>query len=191
MPKTDLPAAAGEPLESSHSSAAAARERRASEQVISDWEQETRRLGHALALMTLDLSAMTGPKWAYRFIIAVNRIVEDSSFLFYGPSFASLMELPARPDHSELTVAHLPARYIPLFSRGCIASTLSSAAVRMHGGVEHEEGGEELYRAAFIRLSLDPNPHRHFALGAFNRRVADNRVKIPSARPSRRIKRFR
>jgi len=37
----------------------------------------------------------------------------------------------------------------------------------MHGAVEREDGGEELYRAAFIRLSLDANREQHFALGAF------------------------
>ena len=34
--------------------------------------------------MTLDVSAMAAPKWAHRFIIAVDPVVEDSSFLFYG-----------------------------------------------------------------------------------------------------------
>ena len=47
------------------------RERRVTEQLISDWQEETRRLGHALAFMTLNTSAMTDPKWAHRFIIAV------------------------------------------------------------------------------------------------------------------------
>ena len=37
------------------------RERRVTEQLISDWQEETRRLGHALAFMTLNTSAMTGP----------------------------------------------------------------------------------------------------------------------------------
>jgi hypothetical protein len=55
-----------------------------------------------LVLMTLDVSAMTGPKWAQRFIIAVDPVVEDSSFLFYGPRFASLLGLPATPYHFHL-----------------------------------------------------------------------------------------
>ena len=33
--------------------------------------------------------------------------------------------------------------------------------------------GQELYRAAFIRLILDANRPQHFALGAFNFRVAE------------------
>ncbi|HEY1432901.1 MAG TPA: hypothetical protein VGF39_14940 [Stellaceae bacterium] len=49
MRKADLPAAESELL--------AARERRESEKLVTDWEQEKRRLGDALALMTLDVSA--------------------------------------------------------------------------------------------------------------------------------------
>ena len=74
----------------------AARERRETEQLITDWKRETRQLGHALALMTLDVSAMTGPKWAHRFIIAVDPVVENSSLLFYGARFASLLGVPER-----------------------------------------------------------------------------------------------
>ena len=62
------------------------RERRVTEQLISDWQEETRRLGHALAFMMLNTSAMTGSKWAHRFIIAVNPMVEHSSLL--GPTSA-------------------------------------------------------------------------------------------------------
>lgn len=187
MPKADLPAAAGEPLDPTHADAAAAQERRASERLITDWEEETRRLGHALALMTLDASAMTGPKWAYRFVIAVSPVVEESSFLFYGDGFASLLKLPVRRN-SLPTVALLPARYVPVFAKGCIASTLSAIPVRMQGAVEREDGKQELYRAAFIRLSLDASRHRQLALGAFNCRVADPRAEHPNARPLRGVK---
>ena len=152
----------------------AARERRESEQLITDWERETRQLGHALALMTLDVSVMTAPKWAHRFIIAVSRpVVENSSLLFYGARFAALLELPETPNHSVPMVTQLPTRYVPVFTQGCIASTLSSLAVRIQGAVEREDGGQELYRAAFIRLNLDGNRQQHFALGAFNYRVVE------------------
>src|SRR5215472_1187449 len=130
----------------------AGHERRVSEQLIGDWKEETRRLGHALAFMTLDTSAMTGPKWAHRFIIAVDPVVEHSSFLFYGARFASLLGLPAEPDKSVPIAAQLPARYVPVFKRGCIASSLSGAPFRMQGAVELDDGRQELYRAAFIRL---------------------------------------
>jgi hypothetical protein len=115
---------------------------------------------------------MKGPKWAYRFIIAVNPIVEKSSLLFYGAGFASLLSLPETADRFVPMVAQLPARYVPAFTRGCIASTLSGAPVRMYGAVEREDGAQELYRAAFIRLNLDANREQHVALGAFSYRVA-------------------
>jgi hypothetical protein len=52
--------------------------------------------------MTLDNSAMTGPKWAHRFIIAVNPVVEHSSLLFYGAGFASLLDFPPEPKRSAM-----------------------------------------------------------------------------------------
>ena len=50
--------------------------------------------------MALDRSAMMGPKWEHRFIIAVNPVVEDSSLLFYGASFAALLGLRRRGPRS-------------------------------------------------------------------------------------------
>jgi hypothetical protein len=174
MPTADLPMPAGEPLEPANVSGTA--ERRVSEQLVTDWEQETRRLGHALALMTLDTSTMSGPKWAHRFIIDVHPTVENSTLVLYGARFASLFGLPEKPDQSVPITAQLPARYLPVFIQGCITSTLSGAAVRMQGSVEREDGGQELYRVAFIRLSLDPRRLQHFALGAFNCRVAERQI---------------
>src|SRR5260370_31881363 len=102
MPAANLPDVTNELREAPHDSApkAVGRDRRESEQLITDWEQETQRLGRALALMTLDFSAMMGPKWAHRFVIAVSPVVEDWSFLFYGAKFAALIALPQPPDHS-------------------------------------------------------------------------------------------
>ena len=75
MPNTTSPVGAVEPFESPDDpTSSAAPERRESERVITDWEEETRRLGRALALMELDFSAMTGPRWAHRFIISVGRV---------------------------------------------------------------------------------------------------------------------
>ena len=177
MPADDLPVEPDDLTDAPHDSAPkAVRERRESEQLITDWGRETRRLGHSLAVMTLDASAMTGPKWAHRFIIAVGPIVKDWSFLFYGARFASLMELPEPADRSVPMVAQLPERYVPVFTNGGIASTLSRIAVRMHGAVEREDGGREFFRAAFIRLRLDANRQQHFALGAFNCRLAEKQA---------------
>ena len=99
MPADDLPIEPDRLPDAPHEKTPiAARERRETERLITDWERESRQLGHALALMTLDVSAMTGPKWAHRFIIAVDPVVEDSSFLFYGARFASLLGLPETPN---------------------------------------------------------------------------------------------
>jgi hypothetical protein len=147
------------------------RERRETERLIADWEAETRLLGHALARMTLDASAMTGPKWAHRFIIAVNPVVEDSSFLFYGSRFASLLALPETPDQSAPMVAQLPERYVPVFTRGCIAATLRSVPVRIEGTVLRENCRQELYRAAFIAVGSEPHRQQRLVFGAFNCRV--------------------
>jgi hypothetical protein len=43
----------------------------------------------------------------------------------------------------------------------------------MQGAVEREDGEQELYRAAFVRLSLDANRVQHSVLGAFSCRVAE------------------
>jgi hypothetical protein len=119
---------------------------------------------------------MTGPKWAHRFIMAISRpVVENSSLLFYGPGLAALLELPNTPEHSVPILAQLPARFVPVFTKGCIASALSSVPVRMHGTIDRDDGGREPYRAVFIRLSLDGDHRRHFALGAFNCRASERR----------------
>jgi hypothetical protein len=126
--------------------------------------------------MALDTSALRGPKWAYRFIIAVNSVVESSSMLFYGPGFASLFGLPEKPDQSVPIAAQLPPPYVPVFTRGCIASSLSSLPVRMQGALEREDGRQELYRAALVRASAYAGQHQHLAVGAFNCRVAELRT---------------
>jgi hypothetical protein len=152
----------------------AERERRVSEQLITDWDGERRRLGHTLAFMTLDASAMTGPKWTHRFIIGVSPVVEHSSLLFYGPCFASLLGLPADPDKSVPISAQLPARYVPVLTRGSVASSLSGTPIRLQGAVKRDDGMRELYGAAFIRLSLEGSLRQPFVLGAFNCRVVED-----------------
>jgi hypothetical protein len=149
-------------------------ERRVSEQLITDWDAERRRLGHALAFMTLDASAMKGPKWAYRFIIGVSPVVEHSSLLFYGPCFAALLGLPAEIDKSVPVSAQLPARYVPVFTRGSLGSSLSGTPIRLQGEVGRDDGMQELYRAVFIRLTLDGSLRQPFVLGAFNCRVVEH-----------------
>jgi hypothetical protein len=145
-----------EPLEAPDNKAmSAARERRESEIVITDWEEEARRLGRALALMTLDLSAMTGPKWAHRFVISVGPVAEDCILLFYGASFAALMQLPANPEYSVPMMAHFPVRYVPVFAKGCMDAMFQVAPVRMPGAVDR--GGRA---ARALPGSVHPLEHR-------------------------------
>ena len=139
MPNTTAPVGPVEPFDSpDDQTSSAALERRESEKVITDWEDETRRLGRALALMTLDFSAMTGPKWAHRFIISVGRVAEDCVLLFYGARFGALMELPANLGYSLPLMAHLPTRYVPVFAKGCMNAMLQGAPVRIQGTVDRE-----------------------------------------------------
>lgn len=177
MPNVTWPVRVVEPFKTPDTTApGVARERRESEKVITDWEQETRRLGRALTSMTLDLSAMTGPKWAHRFAISVGPVPEDCVLLFYGASFAALMELPANPEYSAPMMAHLAARYVPVFAKGCMDAMLRTGLVRMQGAVDRGDGRHELYRAAFIRLSIDAKRLQRLVLGAFNCRVAERQA---------------
>jgi hypothetical protein len=177
MPSPAAPVDASEPPEAPRQPrpSVGARERRETERLIADWEAETRRLGLALALMTLDASVITGPKWAHRFIIAVSPIIEDSSFLFYGAGFAALLTLPERPDQSAPMVAQLPGRHVPVFTRGCIAATLRSVPVRIEGTVLREDCRQEFYRAAFIAVGSEPHRQQRLVFGAFNCRLAERR----------------
>jgi hypothetical protein len=172
MPAPTPPLEATEPPEApDESSKTAGRERREAEQVIADWEDETRRLSHVLALLTLNTSEMTTEKWACRFIIALCPAVEDCTFLFYGAKFAAMLELSQKPLPPVPMVEQLPARYVPVFTRGCIEATVRGVPIRLQGAVECDAGQKELYRAAFIRSSLNTYRQRLFALGAFNCRV--------------------
>jgi hypothetical protein len=65
------------------------------------------------------------------------------------------MELSETVHRPVPMIEQLPARYVPVFTHGGMASTLSRIPDRMHGAVEREDGGREFYRAAFIRLNLD------------------------------------
>jgi hypothetical protein len=163
------------PEQSPTDEAIAPQERRDSERVIKDWQWETRRLGRALALIDLNVAEMTGEKWANRFVIAISAAPEDCALLYYGAKFAALMELPVTLDHAAPVVAHLPARYVPVFTKACVQGTLTSAPVRAHGTLDREDSGQELYRAAFIPLRQQSTRQQRLLLGAFNRRVIEPR----------------
>ena len=73
-------------------------------------------------------------------------------------------------------LARLPARYVQVFAKGCMNAMLQGAPVRIQGTVDRENGRQELYRAAFIRLSIDAKRLQRLALGAFNCRVTERQA---------------
>jgi hypothetical protein len=73
-------------------------------------------------------------------------------------------------------VQQLPARYVPVFIKGCINATLHCELVRMQGAVDCEDGRQELYRAAFIPLDLKPDGQQRLAFGAFNCRLVERKA---------------
>jgi len=97
----------------------AKRERRETERLLVYWKQMAEQLGHAPTLMSLDLSEMGTDDWAYRFIISINAVVENSGLLIYGSKFARLLDLPATPDPHVPMIEQLPQRFAPLFVKGC------------------------------------------------------------------------
>ena len=148
-----------------------AHERRELERAIAYWERKVIRRGPASTLMSLDTAEMTNEEWAYRFIIAVDSIVENCVPLFYGSKFAALLDLPAKPDPRVPMVQQLPARFVPVFTKGCREATALGAPVRLQGAVEREDGRREFYRAVFIAVGVRPDCLTHLAFGAFNCRV--------------------
>jgi hypothetical protein len=126
--------------------------------------------------MDLNVAEMTGEKWAHRFVIAVGATPEDCALLYYGAKFAALLGLPVTLDHAAPLVAQLPARYVPVFAKACVQATLTGAPVRAHGTLDREDGGQELYRSAFIPLRQQSTRQQRVVFGAFNRRVNNHRT---------------
>jgi hypothetical protein len=73
-------------------------------------------------------------------------------------------------------VEQLPARYGSVFTKGCIQAIVRGAPVRLQGAVDRKDGRQELYRAAFIPLSIKPDGKQRLAFGAFNCRVAEKQA---------------
>jgi hypothetical protein len=160
-----------------------ARERRELERAIAGWEDETRRLGHEPTLMTLDPAAMVSESWSHRFIIAVEPVVENWGFLFYGNQFSALLDLPVKAVQSAPLIQQLSARFVPVFTKGCTDATALGVPVRMQGAVERGDGRRELYRAAFICFRVSPNGLLPLVFGAFNCRVTDQQDDQPRIAP--------
>jgi hypothetical protein len=164
-------------------------ERREAELAITYWEQQAIRLGYPPTLTTFNNAEMSSEKWAYRFILSVDPIgsrkrasegrpiAENWVFLFCGEKLAALLNLPKSRNIS--VIQQLPARFLPVFTKGCYdAISLGcydaislGVPIRMQGAVEGEDGRQELYRAVFIGLRVRPHGPMHLVFGAFNCRV--------------------
>ena len=117
---------------------------------------------------------MLSEKWAHRFIVSMDPIVENWALLFYGDKFAALIGLPKKRDIGLIPLAQrLPARFLPVFIKGCTDTTSLGVPIPMEGAIEREDGRRELYRAVFITLRVRPHGLTRLAFGTFNCRVED------------------
>jgi hypothetical protein len=150
------------------------RERRESERAIAYFERIQAACGGVPTLAKLDLGRFDTPAWASRFIISVDRVVEDSLLILCGAKLARLIELPAGADRASPIVRHLPIHLWDVFLQGCSEVVHSADPVRLEGSVARDDGKLEFYRAAFMRIGVKPNSLTHLAFGAFNSRIEKN-----------------
>jgi len=158
-------------LEGWEKSAPTGRDRREDERLMAFWEEKLKELGGVVTIAGLDLAAVDSREWSNRFLISVDPVVERSALLLYGPKFATLLGLPARPRTDLPMLRRLPRRYAELFLRGCTEAQQEMAPVRLEGEIERGDGRIEQYRAIFIPVGVKPNSLTCFAFGAFNSRV--------------------
>src|SRR5216683_5022073 len=107
------------------------RDRREAERLIAYWEGKLTELGGVVTFSGLDLAATDSRDWSNRFLISVDPVVERSALLLYGPKFAQLMGLRARPRTDLPMMRQLPRRYAELFLRGCAEAQQETVPVRL------------------------------------------------------------
>ena len=151
-------------------------ERRETERAINYWEGKVEKFGRGATVAALDLALFNTAEWAYRFVIAVDLLIENSSLLLYGAGFARLLGLPLKGVPHVPMVRQLPRHLSGVFMQGCDEAHQRRQTVRMEGEAERPDGGLELYRAAFIPVGVKQNSLTHLAFGAFNSRVVERRL---------------
>lgn len=149
------------------------RDRREAERTVAYWEDKRHRFGQDLTIAELDLAATNGPSWSNRFLIAVDPMVERSSLVLYGPSFARLLHLPPQARPNVPMRRQLPRRFADVFLHGCTEAQKKIAPVRLEGEAERYDQRIEQYRAVFIPIGVKPNSLTFFAFGAFNSRTVE------------------
>jgi hypothetical protein len=107
------------------------RERRASERAISYWQKKVAELGSNPTIAALDLTALDSEDWSYRFVMTIDPLLDGSSLLLYGSDVARLLGLPIGSKARVPIMRRLPARYVPVFRRGCAAVMQHNAPVRV------------------------------------------------------------
>src|SRR5205807_1684103 len=145
-------------------------ELRDTELAITFWHQKASEFGGLPPLTAFDFSRMITGAWCHRFVICVDAVEGEPSFLIYGSRFAQLLELPEKPISGVPITRQLPGRYLPLFAEGYSETIAQSAPVRLSGAVV-DYGQIELYRAAFMPLATQPNSSMQVVFGTFNRRI--------------------
>ncbi len=151
------------------------RGRREGERLMVYWEAKLKELGGTVTVAGLDLAGTNGKEWSNRFLIAVDPVIERSSLVLYGPSFAQLLGLPEQPRTDLPILRQLPRRYVDLFLHACAEVQEKMAPARIEGEIERADGRIEQYRAIFIPVGVKPNSLTCFAFGAFSNRVIDPR----------------
>jgi len=164
------PAARDPVPESGRPETGLAGELRDTELAISFWRQKASESDGLPPPSAFDFSRIIGGAWSYRFVLCVDVVVGELSFLIYGSRFAKLFELPEEPISGVPISRQLPGRYLPLFTEGCRDAIAQAAPVRM-SGVAVDYGRIELYRAAFMPLAMRQNSSIQLVFGTFNRRI--------------------
>jgi hypothetical protein len=151
------------------------RDRREAERLMAYWEQKLEELGGTVTVAGLDLAGTNGKDWSNRFLISIDPVIERSSLVLYGPTFAQLLGMPAQPRTDLPILRQLPRRYVDLFLYACAEAQKEMAPARIEGEIERADGRIEQYRAIFIPVGVKPNSLTCFAFGAFSNRLIDPR----------------
>jgi hypothetical protein len=145
-------------------------ELRDTELAISFWRRKASEFGALPPPTAFDFSQMTCGAWSHRFVICVDAVGGELTFLVYGSSFAKLLELSAEPISGIPINRQLLGQYLPVFTQGCGDAIAQAGPVQL-SGVVVDYGQIELYRAAFMPLAMTPNSSMQLVFGTFNRRI--------------------